>query len=457
LDAQASSVSIFAPRWRALTIGSLMLIAQVAFEAMAVTTAMPTVARALDGLSLYAIAFGITFATSMVGMVLSGQWSDARGPSAPLLNGAAWFAAGLLVAGFATSMLGVIIGRAMQGFGSGMVVVALYVVTARAYPAELRPSMFAAFAGAWVIPSLVGPLLAGLVAQYIGWRWVFLGVAILVLPGALLTRAALRRCDLHNHEDIALYESQDRRARNRRRLLLAIGAAASTAFLHYAGQQRGLTALLLLVVSFACVFLFGTLLLPRGSILLRPGLPSVIALRGIAAGAYITAEVFVPLMLSMQRGLSAAMAGLSLTAGGVLWAIGSWYQARPTQPFSRKGLLTLGMLVTAAGIVVSALVLIPSVPAFTAMLSWGLAGLGLGLVYPTLSVLTLELSRREEQGENSSGLQLSDAMFSTASLAVAGSLFAALVASSSQFAYLATFLVALALAVTGAAVSRRVA
>ena len=53
-------------------------------------------------------------------------------------------------------MLGIIVGRAMQGFGSGQLIVALYVIVGRAYPAELRPKMFAAFAArGFCLPSSV--------------------------------------------------------------------------------------------------------------------------------------------------------------------------------------------------------------------------------------------------------------------------------------------------------------
>jgi MFS family permease len=90
------------------------------------------------------------------------------------------------------------------------------------------------------------------------------------------------------------------------------------------------------------------------------------------------------------------------------------------------------------------------------MLGWGMAGFGLGLVYPTLSVLTLDLSNREQQGENSSALQLADSMFSTAALAIAGSLFGALVMKSQTAAYVASFAVAFVLAVIGLAGAGRV-
>ncbi len=71
---------------RTLTVGAVSLVSLWAFEAMAVATAMPTVAAALDGLAGYALAFGLPMATSVLAMVASGVWSDAadrRHPCAP--------------------------------------------------------------------------------------------------------------------------------------------------------------------------------------------------------------------------------------------------------------------------------------------------------------------------------------------------------------------------------------
>src|SRR3954471_4644742 len=83
--------------YRALSIGIVSVVLLIAFEATAVGTAMPVAARELDGVSLYAFAFSAFFTTSLFAMVLSGQWSDRRGPLAPLTTGIAAFAAGLLL------------------------------------------------------------------------------------------------------------------------------------------------------------------------------------------------------------------------------------------------------------------------------------------------------------------------------------------------------------------------
>ena len=80
----------------------------------------------------------------------------------------------------------------------------------------------------------------------------------------------------------------------------------------------------------------------------------------------------------------------------------------------------------------------------------------MGLAYPTLSVLTLELSAPTEQGTNSSALQIADALFAAVVLAVSGGLFAALV-DSGPVAYVAGTAVAGSLALTAVLVAGRAA
>src|SRR6478752_3185962 len=65
---------------RATTVGVLALVSLHAFEALALTTVMPTIARELDGASLYAMAFTATLASGIVSIVWSGNLADRRGP-----------------------------------------------------------------------------------------------------------------------------------------------------------------------------------------------------------------------------------------------------------------------------------------------------------------------------------------------------------------------------------------
>jgi MFS family permease len=174
-----------------MTIGTVVLASMTAFEYLAATTAMPTVARELDGLSLYALAFGGSLAAGAVGLVVGGNWSDATGPQRPVWQGVGWFVVGLVVGGLAPSMWVLVAGRMVQGFGGGLLSVALYVVVGHCYAARVHPKMFGFLAAAWVVPSIIGQALTGLVVTQWGWRWIFLALPMLAVPAALLVRPAL--------------------------------------------------------------------------------------------------------------------------------------------------------------------------------------------------------------------------------------------------------------------------
>ena len=110
---------IFGPQWRALTVGILAVVSLLAFEAMAVATAMPVAVRELDGLPFYAWGFSAFFIASLVAMVVSGEVSDRRGPVQPFVVSLVLFVVGLVVAGVAGSMGIFVAGRALQGSAPG--------------------------------------------------------------------------------------------------------------------------------------------------------------------------------------------------------------------------------------------------------------------------------------------------------------------------------------------------
>ena len=445
LPAADAPASILSPRYRATTIGMVALVSLHAFEALAVAAAMPTVAHDLDGLRLYALAFGGTLAASVIGMTLAGRWSDRAGPARPLWLGLACFIAGLLVAGLAQHMPVLVLGRLLQGLGAGAISVALYVLVGRTFPESLRPRVFAAFSAGWVVPSLVGPAISGLIVQHLGWRWVFLGVPLLAIPAALLLRPALRAVPLGAGA-----------GSSRRVVRWAIGASLGALLLYVGGQQVGWPALAVLLPAIALLALCSWKLLPAGTLRLRRGLPSVIALRGIAASAFFGCEAFLPLLLQRERGLSPLLAGVALSLGALGWFSGSWFQGHGGQGLSRRQLLIAGALLMCAGIIGTALAIQPGVPLWLALSGWTLTGLGMGLIYPSLSLLTLSLSPQAEQGANTSALQLSEALGVATTLAVSGSLFAWMLSVDVTLGYLQTFAIMLLLAAASVVVARRV-
>ncbi|MFE0460972.1 MFS transporter [Kitasatospora sp. NPDC058965] len=456
--AEADEGGVLGARYRALTLGIVSVVLLLAFEATAVNTAMPVAARELHGLGLYAFAFSGYFTSTLFAMVLAGEWCDRRGPTAPLFGGIGVFAVGLVVAGTADRMWTFVGGRAVQGLGGGLVIVALYVVVGRAYPERLRPAVFAAFAAAWVLPSIVGPLVSGTVTQQLGWRWVFLAVpALVVLPLAVMA-PALRRAE-HAQPPAA------GGALDRTRIGLAAMAACGAGLLQYAGERRDLPALLPLAAGLALLGPAVLRLLPPGTLRSGRGLPTVILLRGVAAGAFIAAESFIPLMMVTERHLSPTLAGLTLTGGGLSWAFGSWLQGRPGAERYREGLIRLGFVLTAVAIAGAALVLWPAAPTWTAAVAWTVGGLGMGVSIASISVLMLKLSPPAAAGANSASLQMSDALGNVLLVGLAGVLFAALGGGSvagaaagigARGAFAVIFAVMTGVALVGAALAGRV-
>lgn len=424
-SAAAPADSLLAPALRAPTVGATMLISMIAFEAIAVAAVMPEIARSLDGLALYALAFGATLAASVVAMVAAGIDADRGGPRRGMAFGLGLFGLGLVLAGTAPAMGWLLLGRLAQGFGAGAIGVAIYVAAARLYPSALHPRLFALFAGAWVVPAVVGPGLAVLIAQAFGWRAVFLSVLPLLLLSAWMLLPALR----------AQIDRGARAARGGAALGWAVLAAGSALLLHLLAEQaaqplsRGGLVLGLVLLGLAA-----QRLLPTGTLRSRRGLPSLILLRGLLASAFLSAEVFIPLWLSEQAQWSAVAAGLALTLGALSWSAGSALQARVGLAL-RQRVLSGGLAMTGLGIALPLAAVIGLLPAWTLLPAWILAGFGIGLAFPLISVLVLEQSPPQAQGRNSAALQLGEALLHSALLAVIGLGFAPLQAEHPAWAY----------------------
>jgi MFS family permease len=421
------------------------LVAFAAFEATAVTTVMPTVAADLDGVDLYALSFAAPLASGVVGMVAAGTMSDRSGPVRPLLLAMVLFALGLVVCGTAPSMEVLVAGRVVQGLGSGAMTVCLYVVVGLVFPAVLQPAVFASFAAAWVLPSLFGPALAAFVAHAAGWRWVFLGVVVLVGAAALLIAPALR----------GLGTRTDAPAAPRGRFVWAIVAAVAVLALELLGSREG-PVVALAAVAAALVVLSLRRLLPAGSLVARPGLPSVVATRGLLSASFFCAEAYIVFVLQERWGLSPGTAGLALTAVGLVWASASQVQSRLGERISNAAAMTWGSTLVAAGTCALGLAVWADLPPLVAAGSYVLAGAGMGFGYPRTGVAMLAASSDADRGFNSSALSIADSLGGAISLAASGVVFAAATRAGAD-AFLAVFVLALAIGVLSVVSARRTA
>ena len=439
--------TIFDREVRASSIGILVLVTLIAFEAMAVNAALPTAARELHGLRSYGWAFTGFLIASVVGMVLSGQLADRRGPGVPLVVGLVSFTAGLLVGGTASTMAQLVAGRVVQGLGGGLIITAVYVVIGQAYRDELRPSLFSALSSAWVVPGLIGPPLAGAAAEHLTWRLVFLALAPLVVLGGLLLGPALRT--LH-HPDRATSPAMDGG-----RIGRAVVVAGGVAVVATAGQHPS-WLLGSVAVAALCAVGWGLRpLLPPGTFTARPGVAAPVALRGLFAGAFFAMESVVPLSLTVQHQYGPTAAGLPLTVTGITWFLGSWWQGRRVAhdgTARRIRLIRVGFTLVALAAGGMAVAVLPGSPGWVVYLLWGLGGLGAGMTMSSIGVVLLRFTSDATRGRDSAALQLSDSTAAALTTAVVGTLLAAAArgAVSQTAGFVAVFVIMGAVAVLGA-------
>ncbi len=391
-----------------LTIGLLTVVSAVAFEAVAVATVLPAASRDLGWPSLYGWAFSAFLLSGLVSTVAGSDIADREGPLRPFLAGAA------------PTMPVFIAGRALQGSGAGAITALAYVCITRGYPDERRSRLLALMASAWVLPALVGPALAGLAADRASWRLAFFALLPIVALAAVMMLPALRSLGSASPAE------RPAAARGRPALRLATGAALLLAALD------GTAVWLALPLAAAGLWLAGPALrrlFPSGTFTARPGLPAALAVRGLLTFGYFGVEAFLPLGLTRQRGLTATEAGTILTVAGLSWTAGSWLQARLDQRDGGAGRVwrvRLGLLGVLLGGTLAALgVLDAALPPWFTVCGWALGGLGMGLVYPTLSLVVLGLAAAGEEGAVSSALTLAESLSVAIVAGIGGAVIAA--------------------------------
>lgn len=447
----ARSQSVLSPEYRWISIGMCVLILLAAFESLAVTTVMPIIAQELDGLSLYALAFAGPLAVSVVGMVLAGNWADRRGPKAPLYSAVALFSLGLILAGTATTMEMLVAGRLIHGLGGGGLTVALYVIVARVYPHALQPRIFAGFSAAWVLPSLIGPFVAGVIADAASWHWVFLGVVALVIPALAMVVPALRGMVHETDAEASVVPW------NIARILWAVLAAVAVLVLNLSAESEGWVLFTLPVLAIVVLAFALRPLLPTGALRAARGLPATVLVRGLIAGAFFGAQVYVPLILTERYELTASLAGLALTLGGLAWAVTAQIQGRFSEVLTHARCIQIGLVLLGISLAVTMLATALALPSLVLIVSWGIAGAGMGIMYPRTSVMTLQSSSDADQGFNSSAIAISDGIGAAVAIALAGIVFAVLAPLGGVWPFVGCFALAAGFWLIAVVVSRRAA
>ena len=400
-------------RW--LTVGLLLVVTLVAFELLAVATVMPTVRDELGGVRLYGWAFSAFLLSSIVGIVWAGEQCDARGPAAPFLAGLAFFSVGLVIAGLAPSMLVLVLGRAVQGVGAGVLPAVAWVGIGRGYDEASRPRMLALMSTAWVVPGLTGPVVAAAVAETVGWRLVFLGLLPLVLLAGWMAFPALRRLGPPAMPSVG-----------GRRLGPAFLLAGGATMLLAGFSADSLFVAVPLVVA-GVVVAAGPLrrLLPAGTLRLARGLPAAIAGHAALNLGFICGDAFVPFALITVKGQPTLLVGLAMSVSTITWTAGTWGIDHVGDRVPRQTTMILGLALVAVEMVAMIVAVLPGVPVVVPIAAWCVGTLGMGIAYPSFTLTIIGKARAGEEGAATAAMKLAESLATAVGAGVGGALVAA--------------------------------
>jgi EmrB/QacA subfamily drug resistance transporter len=365
-------------RTRRALAGVILSIFLGALESTVVATAMPKVVSSLGDLHMYSWVFSGFLLTSTVTMPLWGRLSDLFGRRPTYLTGLTIFLAGSALSGLSRTMLELIAFRMLQGLGAGSLITIGMTIVGDLFRLERRAKMQGYISAVWGIASLVGPLLGGLLTDYVSWRWVFYinvpfgAVAMWLIGTALPKGRSTERVPRVDYAGIALF------ATGVTALLLALVEAGR------AGVWGGLDVVGPLVVAAIALVAFVSVerrapepMVPLSLFANRIVLAAIVT--GFLAGmAMFGAISFVPLFLQQVSGTSATVAGFVLTPFVIGWVVLSAASARLVLRIGYRTVVFAGMLCLALAFVLLSRWDASLTPG-TAMSHVLLAGVGMGL------------------------------------------------------------------------------
>jgi MFS family permease len=159
----------------------------VSMDTTIINTTMPIIADSLGDIRLYAWTFASYMIFSTVLAPIAGRLSDLFGRKRVFAVGIVLFMIGSILCGSAETMLQLVLFRAVQGIGAGVMLPFPLIIAGDLFSVEKRGQIQAAFTAMWGLSAVIAPLLGSLFVEYVTWRWIFyVNVPICLLTLLLL-------------------------------------------------------------------------------------------------------------------------------------------------------------------------------------------------------------------------------------------------------------------------------
>jgi EmrB/QacA subfamily drug resistance transporter len=368
-----------------------------ALDSTVIGTAMPTVVASLGGLSLFSWVFSIYLLTSTAALPIFGRLSDLFGRRNMFVVAVWIFTGASALCGLATSMVFLIAARALQGIGAGGTFALSQAVFGEIFPPHERGRMQGYLAAVWGISALVGPLVGGLIVEYLGWRWTFfvnipVGAAanymLVVGLTGMTSQGTRRRIDYAGAACLVVSIVS---------LMLALLEVGRRGRLFGTETIAGLAVCLVFTVAFLIVE--GRApepILPLGLFGSRTFITTIVCLF-LSGVAMFGAISFIPLFVQAVLGATAVQAGSVLTPISLSWVSGSTLGGRLLNRFGYRTLAVSGMLCLTGGYLLFTRLQMDSSLRYAGA-SGVMLGLGMGLITVTTVVAVQGTAPREQIG-----------------------------------------------------------
>lgn len=317
--------------------------ALVAFEALAVTAAIPELAADLGGVALLPWVITGYILTSSVSTVIAGPMVDGIGARIVFRWAIVIFMAASVGAALVPTMPLMVAARVVQGAGAGLISAVGLAAVGLVYPARLISRAFAANATVWGAMGVAGPGIAALLLTALNWRWIFL----VSVPLGLLALAA--------GWNVLPGPAGERQLKVDWRgvLLLTVFSTAMVVGVDRLDIWSGVAVAVLVAVG----FLYWRHARRSEAPVLRlehlarqPYLGLALGIGLLLAGA-IAAETYVPLYVRGARGAGPALTAWSVLFFTVGWTLGANVAGRLTDRIPETSLTLSGFFVTIPALV----------------------------------------------------------------------------------------------------------
>lgn len=417
----------------AVVAGVMTGMAIAALEATVVGTAMPTVIASLGGINRYSWVFSAYLVTSTVSVPVWGKLSDLYGRRLLYQIGIGVFLLGTLLSGLSTSMMQLIIFRAIQGLGAGALIPLGMTIIGDTFSIKERAKMQAYFSGVWGLSSVIGPVIGGFVTDQISWRWVFFINLPVGILAAIIIGFALKEPKLREKPTIDYLGAATLMLAISLLMLALVEGGSSIATLLAPSNLLSLGGGIVLLGAF--IFIerkAADPIIPFNLFRNRTVTVSIIAgfLAGIAMFGGIS---FIPLFAQGSLGMSATKAGSLLTPLMLSWVSMSIIGGRLLLRVGYRIITIVGFIVMAIGFGFLS-TFRADTPVFYLYLYLVFIGAGLGLTMLTLLIAVQQAVEKSQLGTATSLNQFVRAIGGAFGVAVMGAVLTSGLASHLQAA-----------------------